>query len=82
MLNGLGRFFSTGDESTSSAAEYDPVYGLPIKSVERWLARNPRLREEYEAELRRRMDSPARLAHDRGHQVQPQGFRPEVDGLA
>jgi GrpB-like predicted nucleotidyltransferase (UPF0157 family) len=28
--------------------EYEPVYGLPRRAVEEWLARNPRLREEYE----------------------------------
>jgi hypothetical protein len=32
--------------------EYDPVYGLPRRSVEEWLARNPRLRKEYEAARR------------------------------
>src|SRR6266542_1264168 len=28
------------------------------------------------------MDTPARVARDRSRQVEPQGFRPEVDGLA
>jgi hypothetical protein len=34
--------------------EYDPVYGLPKSALAAWLARNPALGEEHEAELRRR----------------------------
>lgn len=35
------------DDSTQQT-EYDPVYGLPRRSLDEWLARNPQLREEYE----------------------------------
>ena len=54
MLNWLGRLFGKAGESTSSATEYDPIYGLPRQSVEQWLAHNPGLREAYDAELRQR----------------------------
>lgn len=30
--------------------EYDPVYALPRRSLEEWLARNPQLRKEYEVQ--------------------------------
>jgi hypothetical protein len=33
--------------------EYDPVYGLPKSALAAWLARNPALGKEYEAELPR-----------------------------
>lgn len=42
----------TGQRTTDT--QYDPVYGLPRHRVEEWLARNPRLSEQYEVELRRR----------------------------
>ena len=34
--------------------EYDPVYGLAKSALAPWLARNPGLGKEYEAEMRRR----------------------------
>jgi hypothetical protein len=34
--------------------EFEPVYGLPKSALAAWLARNPSLAKEYEAELRRR----------------------------
>jgi hypothetical protein len=34
--------------------KYDPVYGLPQRAVDEWLARNPEIRDEYEATLRAR----------------------------
>jgi hypothetical protein len=38
----------------SSEPEYEPVFGLPRRSIEEWLARNPDYRAIYEAELRKR----------------------------
>jgi hypothetical protein len=35
--------------------EYEPVYGLPKRSVEEWLARNPQLRERYERMMQARI---------------------------
>jgi hypothetical protein len=40
----------TGAASTSSADEFDPVYGLPRRAVDEWLARNPQLQREYTME--------------------------------
>ena len=54
MLKWLGQLFGKAGEPRSSYPEDDPIYGLPRQSIEQWLARNPRLKEEYEAELRRR----------------------------
>jgi len=54
MLRWLGRLFGTPDKPTIPHTKEDPVYGLPRQSVEDWLGRNPRLREEHAAELRRR----------------------------
>jgi hypothetical protein len=48
MASWLARLFGGGDEHPEV---YDPVYGLPKASVERWLARNPHLREDYERRL-------------------------------
>jgi len=58
MLKWLGRLFGKPDKPTLPDTKYDPVYGLSRQSVEDWLARNPRLRDEYEAELRRRKIAP------------------------
>jgi hypothetical protein len=34
---------------------FDPIYGLPYPALNDWLARNPKLREEYDAKLRARL---------------------------
>jgi hypothetical protein len=52
MLKRLGRLIGAAADSVWPHTEYDPVYGLPKWSVEEWLARNPRIRPEYEAALR------------------------------
>ncbi len=43
-----------GSGGKSSELEYEPVFGLPRRSVEEWLARNPDFRAIYEAEIRKR----------------------------
>ena len=52
MLRWLSKSFGFGNDGCArkpeQEPEYDPVYGLPRRAVEDWLARNPRLREEYE----------------------------------
>jgi hypothetical protein len=52
MWKQLAWIFGRTGESTSAQAEYEPVYGLPRRAVEEWLARNPQLREEYEVQQR------------------------------
>lgn len=48
----LKRLFARGDRPPQ--IEYDPIYGLSQRAVDAWLARNPKLKAEYEAELRSR----------------------------
>ena len=55
MWQRLRRPFGTAAESPSLDGEYDPIYGLPWRAVEEWLARNPGLKEKYEAELEQRL---------------------------
>lgn len=40
--------------SPTTADDYDPVFGLPKRSLEEWLARHPSMRPKYDAELNRR----------------------------
>lgn len=47
MLRRL-KFLGFSSDAPIPQPEYDPVYGLPRRSLEEWLARNPQLREEYE----------------------------------
>ena len=35
--------------------QFDPIYGLPYPALDEWLSRNPKLKEEYDAELRARL---------------------------
>src|SRR3954469_16343395 len=53
----LGLFGGSGGTDPVWEA-YDPVYGLPRRAVEEWLARNPAIRDEYEAVLRARAAGP------------------------
>jgi hypothetical protein len=48
------RLIGLSDSADPIGDQYDPVYGLPRRSLEEWLARNPDVKDEYEAELRRR----------------------------
>lgn len=43
-----------GGRPAGPRVEYDPVYGLAKSAIAPWLARNPELGKEHEAELRRR----------------------------
>ena len=40
--------------SPTTADNFDPVFGLPKRSLEEWLARHPSMRTKYDAELSRR----------------------------
>jgi hypothetical protein len=53
MLKFLSRLFG-GRTALNAPAEFDPLYGLSKQSLEEWLLFNPRLRKEYESELRAR----------------------------
>jgi hypothetical protein len=49
MWRSLLRLAGLSGGTHSTRDQYDPVYGLPRRAVEEWLARNPKIREEYEA---------------------------------
>jgi hypothetical protein len=48
------RLFGEDGEPARPHIAYDPVYGLPKSEVDAWLAHNPELRSQHEAELQRR----------------------------
>jgi len=48
------RLFGEGGKPARPAVVYDPVYGLPKSVIDAWLAHNPELRRQHEAELQRR----------------------------
>ncbi len=45
MPGRFGRLLGLGDQVPPAEAQYDPVYGLPQRAIDEWLARNPRLRK-------------------------------------
>jgi hypothetical protein len=51
------RLFGEGGKPARRPAAYDPVYGLPKSEIDAWLAHNPALRRQHEAELQRRRDA-------------------------
>ena len=51
MIESLSRLFGfVADEENFE--NYEPIYGLPKQSLDEWLSRNPKLRQEYDATLR------------------------------
>lgn len=44
--------FRTGRTKLDS---FEPIYGLPKRSLDEWLSRNPQLQKEYEVELAARL---------------------------
>ncbi len=54
MFKWLVRLFQRPSTRSGFNLDCDPVYGLPRSAIDRWLAHNPQLKEEYAAELRRR----------------------------
>ena len=55
----LGNF-----SKTSELDKYEPIYGLPRRSLQEWLSYNPLLKKDYEAELLAR-SLPNRAVHDK-----------------
>lgn len=51
MLKSPFRFFGIATDTTDLHA-FEPIYGLPRRSLNEWLSRNPILKQEYEAKLR------------------------------
>jgi hypothetical protein len=52
MIRPLLRFFGLVDAEADSA-KFEPVFGLPRRSLDEWLSRHPSMRETYDAELAR-----------------------------
>jgi hypothetical protein len=50
MLKSLLRFFGIVKDN-SDLDNFDPIYGLPKRSLDEWLSRNPTLKTKYESEL-------------------------------
>jgi hypothetical protein len=50
MLKSLFRLFGIDADSTE-LDKFEPIYGLPKRSLDEWLSRNPKLKKEYEREL-------------------------------
>jgi hypothetical protein len=50
MFKSLLRFFGIV-EDVGAAKEFDPIYGLPRRSLDEWLSRNPALKKDHEAAL-------------------------------
>lgn len=54
MLNPFYRFFGI-DTDSKELDKFEPIYGLPKRSLDEWLSRNPKLKKEYERELAARL---------------------------
>jgi hypothetical protein len=50
MLKSLLRFFGIVKDD-SELDNFEPIYGLPKRSLDEWLSRNPAFKEKYESEL-------------------------------
>lgn len=48
------RLLGEGGKLARHHVAYDPVYGLAKSEIDAWLAHNPELRRQHEAELQRR----------------------------
>jgi hypothetical protein len=48
------RLFAEGGKPARRPMAYDPVYRLAKSEIDAWLAHNPELRRQHEAELQRR----------------------------
>jgi hypothetical protein len=62
MFKSWFRFFGIGAHS-SELDKFEPIYGLPKRSLDEWLSRNPLLKQEYEIELVARLER-CRAARD------------------
>ena len=50
MIKSLLRFCGIVNDKTE-LDQFDPIYGLPTRSLDEWLSRNPALKKDYEAKL-------------------------------
>jgi len=66
MLRSIIRFLGLGTESTESD-KFEPIYGLPKRSLDEWLSRNSRLKMDYERELVARLQRSRNARDARSH---------------
>lgn len=52
MWRSCSKLFGATAGAGRARGQYDPVYGLPRRAVEDWLARNPAIKRDYEAAIR------------------------------
>jgi hypothetical protein len=50
MIKSLLRFFGIVRDQRA-LDKFEPIYGLPTKSLDNWLSHNPALKKDYEAKL-------------------------------
>jgi hypothetical protein len=50
MIKSLLRFFGIVKDE-GKLLQFEPIYGLPRRSLDEWLSRNPGLKKDYEAAL-------------------------------
>ena len=51
MSRRFGRLLGLVDQAPPAYTQYDPVYGLPLRAIDEWLARNPRFRKRSPTKL-------------------------------
>jgi hypothetical protein len=61
MFQSLFRFIGI-DSSSTELDKFEPIYGLSKRSLDDWLARNPKLKDDYERELTARLQRGRALA--------------------
>ena len=54
MLRSMTRLLGLGTEPTE-LDQFEPIYGLPKRSLDEWLSRNPQLKRHYDEELAARL---------------------------
>lgn len=52
MLQRLLQLLGVAAEPGPPGSDYDPIYGLSRRAINDWLARNPQLKREHDAQLR------------------------------
>jgi hypothetical protein len=62
MVKSLLRFVGIAKDERAPE-QFDPIYGLPRRSLDEWLSRNPALKKDYEAALLVRSQQ-SRSAHN------------------
>lgn len=62
MRRSIVRLLGPNTDSTE-LDKFEPIYGLPKRSLDEWLSRNPQLKKDYERELLARVQR-SRAPHD------------------